>query len=122
MKRIAALAALPLALAACSGIPVATVTVTEQERTVTREAPEPQQNDRLDIMDLLESQDPQFGRLPRADVIEVAQMVCEKLDEGYAATTLGNLAMDAGFTQKQAASLIAASILVYCPWQEDNVR
>lgn len=121
MKRIAALAALSLTLAACSGIPVATVTVTEQpaERTVTKA---PSQNERLDIMDLLESQDPQFGRLPRADVVEVAQMVCEKLDEGYAATTLGNLAIDAGFTQKQAASLIAASILVYCPWQEDNVR
>ena len=122
MKKIALLAAVPLLVAACTGAPAATVTVTESAAPPKSAEPREETRPRLDIMDLLVDSDPAFGALSRSDVVEVAKMVCENLDQGYAASTLGNLAMESGFTKDQAASLIAASIVVYCPWQRDNVR
>lgn len=124
MKLIAIAAAAMLGLTACSGIPVATVTVTQEtERTKTAEPNLPRGNSSGDrIVDLLERTDPAFGRVNQDTLVELAQMVCDRLDDGYAASALGSIAMDSGFTQNQAAALIAASIVVYCPWQEDNVR
>lgn len=129
MKRIATLAALPLILAACGGLPVATVTVTQEPPVTVTAEPEPQPTtqrsaprDPDQLVRLLETTDPIFGYLPENDLVELAVTICDRLGEGFAATTLGNLAIDSGFTREQAAALIAASIVVYCPWEEGNVR
>ncbi len=109
-----------LLLTACSGQAAPAVTVTEQ-RTVTEAAPEPEtpagSDDDRYMMMLAKS----GVYSDRATAIEVGQTVCNALDEGYEATVLMQLAMDAGFTTEQAAGIIAAAILAYCPWNESSV-
>lgn len=119
---IAALAA-PLMVAACA-TPTATAPAPEVV-TVTAPAPEPEpapkpeapttSNDDDLYMALLASEGVTASR---ATSIEVAQSVCEALDDGIEATTLAALAVSSGFTNKQAAAIVAAAIVVYCPWHE----
>lgn len=51
----------------------------------------------------------------RQTSIEVGRSVCEALDDGYDPAILALLAMDAGFTKEQAAGIVAAAIVAYCP-------
>jgi predicted alpha/beta hydrolase family esterase len=113
-----------LLVAACAtptATPAPTVTIT-QEVAPTREAPAPaataSNNDDL-YMAFLESEG---IRADRETSIEVARSVCEALDAGYSPTLLGAMAQDSGFTRNQAAAIIAASIVVYCPWNETKVN
>lgn len=71
---------------------------------------------------LLVSQDPVFRGVSADTIGEVSYLVCGRLDAGYSATEIGDLAMDSGFTMRQAAAVIAVSIVVFCPWNEDRVR
>lgn len=106
-----------LALTACASPGAATpiVTVTEQ-RTVTT-APEP-------APDLASSDEDQYMMLlaqagvyaERGTALSVAESVCDALDDGYEPAVLALLAVDAGFTNEQAAGIVAAAIVTYCPW------
>lgn len=54
--------------------------------------------------------------------VEVAHQVCDALDQGFSVAMLGMVAVDSGFTQEQAAAIIAAAIIIYCPWNEAKAR
>lgn len=58
---------------------------------------------------------------PRESSVEVGRQVCDALDRGMSVRLLAALAMDSGFTSEQAATIIAAAIVVYCPWNESKV-
>ena len=110
---IAAVAAVAL-LTACAGTPAAspTVTVTE-ERVAPAPAEPPAQSDEDQYMMLLA----QAGvYADRSTSLSVADSVCEALDDGYDPAVIALLAVDAGFTNEQAAGIVAAAIVVYCPW------
>lgn len=119
---ISALAA-PLTVAACA-TPTAT-TPAPQVVTVTAPAPQPEpapkpeaptaSNDDDLYMALLASEG---VTATRATSIEVGHSVCEALDDGYEASTIAALAVSSGFTTRQAAAIVAAAIVVYCPWHE----
>lgn len=118
---VAALAA-PLLVAACAvpgnASPAPTVTVTETEE---RPAPEPDtaQGDDATYLGFLRSK----GIMADADTtIEVGRSVCKALDDGFEPQLLMMLAMDAGFTTDQAAAIVAAAIMTYCPWNETKVN
>lgn len=128
-KLLAVLAAAPLALIACASpssdtqaAPQPAVTVTETE-TVTKPAPEPEpqndvQGDDATYLAFLASK----GVVADPDTtIEVGKQVCETLDAGHDVQTLMALAVGAGFTSDQAAAIIAAAIVTYCPWNEVKV-
>ena len=129
-KLLAALAAASLTLVACGSqssgaeAPQPAVTVTETE-TVTRPAPEPEpepqddvQGDDATYLAFLASK----GVVADPDTtIEVGKQVCETLDAGHDVQTLMALAVGSGFTSDQAAAIIAAAIVTYCPWNEVKV-
>lgn len=58
-------------------------------------------------------------RASRETSIEVAYTICDALDEGYDKAVLAMLAVDAGFSDREAAALIAAAVVVYCPEHSD---
>lgn len=129
MKRtlLAALAA-PLLVAACStgstAAPAPTVTVTE-----TEERPAPTPLDEPETGSDLTGDDATYlGFLASKGVvadpdttIEVGKTVCGALDDGYDPETLMTVAIGSGFTTEQAAAIIAAAIVTYCPWNESKV-
>lgn len=122
MKTIILAAVAAISLTACAaGTPTATtVTVTASE-TVTREAapdpePAPQSESDDDLyIGLLASKGVVAGR---SDSIEVGHMVCDALDDGYTGSDMVALAKASGFTTEQGAAIVAAAVLVYCPWNE----
>lgn len=115
----------PLLLAGC-GASAATPTVTvTASRTVTEAAPAPvvpeaPTSDGDLIRDLLSSQGFYYSG-PSSDLDSVSQSICDALDSGVSANILGSLAMDSGFTADEAASLVAAAIVVKCPWNKSVV-
>lgn len=119
--KLIAVAAAALAVAACSAPNAVTTTVTE---TVTQAAPreepsqEPQNkatNDDDLYIAMLASKGVVAGR---AESIEVGHMVCGALDDGYTGVDLVAVAKSSGFTTEQGAAIVAAAVLVYCPWNE----
>jgi hypothetical protein len=100
------------------------VTVTEtEERVIPAPAPdEPERDimgDDATYLALLASK----GVVADSDTsIEVGRQVCKALDDGYPVTLLIDVAKDSGFTTEQSAAIIAASIVIYCPWNESKVR
>ena len=88
-----------------------TVTVTA-ERTVEA-APEPE-SDPDDVYMMLLAESGVYS--DRQTSIEVGRTVCDALDDGYEPAVLALLAVDAGFTNEQAAGIVAAAIVAYCPW------
>ena len=90
-----------------------TVTVT-QERTVEKTVePEPE-SDPDDVYMMLLAESGVYS--DRQTSIEVGRTVCDALDDGYEPAVLALLAVDAGFTKDQAAGIVAAAIVAYCPW------
>ena len=88
-----------------------TVTVTA-ERTVEA-APEPE-SDPDDVYMMLLAESGVYS--DRQTSITVGRTVCDALDDGYEPAVLALLAVDAGFTNEQAAGIVAAAIVAYCPW------
>ena len=124
MKTLA-LAALPLLLVGCGTAAAPTVTVTASE-TVTEAAPvvpdtpDLPSSDGEQIRDLLDSQGyPYYG--PASDLEELATSVCEAIDNGISPELLVQVAMDNGFSMEEGAALVAASIVVVCPYNRDAV-
>lgn len=93
--------------------PQATVTVTE-DAPAPMPVPEPDTAQDADdlYMSLLASEG---IRASRETSIEVGRSICEALDDGYAKATLALLAVDSGFTEREAAALVAAAVVAYCP-------
>lgn len=119
MRTLILLAA-SLTLAGCGAAASPTVTVTAPAPAVTVTAePAPQPNlpssDGERIRELLATQGFTYGG-PASDLDEVATSICEAMDSGIDAATLAMLAMNSGFTRDEAASLVAAAIVVKCPW------
>jgi hypothetical protein len=90
-----------------------TVTVTEEKTVEKTVEPEPE-TDPDDAYMMLLAESGVYS--DRQTSIEVGRTVCDALDDGYDPAVLAMLAMDAGFTQDQAAGIVAAAIVVYCPW------
>lgn len=117
MKYLIAIAVVMVAVTACArpaATPEATVTVTE---AVPVPAPEP--DTRMSDDDLYLSLLASEGiRATRETSIEVGQTICKALDSGYEKTLIALVAVDSGFTEREAAALVAAAVVVYCPWHE----
>ena len=119
------LAAGAILLAGCAAAPTPAVTVTAPASTVTATAPAPApapdlQSDGEQIRDLLDSQGyPYYG--PASDLEELADSVCEAIDNGISPELLVQVAMDNGFSMEEGAALVAASIVVVCPYNSDAV-
>lgn len=115
-KILIAAPALALILGGCAipgASPQQTVTVTEE---APREIPERASSPDDLYMDLLASEG---IRAPRDTSIDTARLICEALDAGYEKEVLAEMAMDAGFSMREAAAIVAASMVVYCPWHEE---
>lgn len=116
------LAALALLLAACGTAAAPTVTVTASQ-TVTEAAPlvpETPQSDGEQIRDLLASRGMPFSG-PASQLEELAVTVCDAIDSGIDPETLVRVAMNSGFTMDEGAAIVAASIVVVCPYNRDAV-
>lgn len=128
MKTALAALAAPLLLAACSTgtatPPAPTVTV-----TATKEAPAPTPLDEPEPEPEIAGDDATYlaflaskGIVADPDTtIEVGRNVCGALDGGISVIMLMNVAKDAGFTTDEAAAIIAAAIVTYCPWNESKI-
>ena len=120
----------PLVLTACGGIqaatPTATVTVTSE---APRPAPAPEPEPEPEPEPAANSDDETYlaflaSKGINADPdtsIEVGRNVCDVLDQGISITRVMDAAIDAGFTTDQAAAIVAAAIVTYCPWNESLV-
>ena len=120
------LAAGAILLAGCAAAPTPAVTVTAPASTVTAApapAPAPDfesQSDGEQIRELLDSRGyPYYG--PASDLEELAVSVCEAIDNGISPELLVQVAMDNGFSMEEGAALVAASIVVVCPYNSDAV-
>ena len=120
------LAAGAILLAGCAAAPTPAVTVTAPASTVTAPAPAPAPapdtyaSDGEQIRDLLDSRGyPYYG--PASDLEELADSVCEAIDNGISPELLVQVAMDNGFSMEEGAALVAASIVVVCPYNRDAV-
>jgi hypothetical protein len=117
MKYLIAIAVVMIAVTACArpaATPQATVTVTEAAPAPVP-APERATNDDDLYLSLLASEG---IRADRQTSIEVGRSICEALDAGYEKSLLALVAVDSGFTDREAAALVAAAVVVYCPWHE----
>lgn len=115
MKYLIAIAVVMIAVTACArpaATPEATVTVTE---AVPVPAPERATSDDDLYLSLLASEG---IRATRETSIEAGKSICDALDKGYDKAVIALLAVDSGFTEREAAALVAAAIVVYCPWHQ----
>jgi hypothetical protein len=118
-----------LVLTACGSAATPAVTVTAPAPTVTVQAPEPAPAPELPdvsssdgelIRSLLASQGFSYDG-PTRDLEELSDSICEALDNGIEPSLLVQVAMDSGFTMDEGAALVAAAIIVVCPWNESAV-
>lgn len=110
-----------LLLAACGAGASPTVTVTAEERVVTVTAPPPvEAPTEVTVRSLLESSGFYYPG-PDSDLESVSQSICDAIDSGVSPTTIGAIAMDSGFNADEAAAIVAASIVVKCPWNQNTV-
>lgn len=116
MKSLIAISALSLALAGCA-VPGA---APQETVTITQEAPRAAEPERAaspdDLyMELLASEG---IRASRETSIETGRLICDALDAGYEKAFLAEMAMDSGFSMREAAAIVAAAVVVYCPRHE----
>jgi len=121
-----ALAAAALALTGCSASAPAsapTVTVTAPQAAPAPANPvEPDTDsavgdDDLYLM-LLRNEDPIFNSIDDRTLINLGNTTCEAFDAGMNLDMYAAVAADSGITRSEAATIAAASIVVYCPWHE----
>jgi hypothetical protein len=112
VKYLIVVAAVAVVLTACvrppAATPQATVTVTEDVAPV----PDTRMSDDDLYLSLLSSEG---IRADRGTSVEVGRSICVALDGGYDKTLLALVAVDSGFSEREAAALIAAAVVVYCP-------
>lgn len=133
--KISYLVAIPVAalvFTACSsGTPAATVTVTATAtETETRPAPEPAPEPDTDILSESEK-DEQYVLLLSTKVniygiddgtlTELGRTICMSLDRGMDVESIYMVAKSNGLSDDEAAAIIAAAIVVYCPQHESSV-
>jgi len=121
--RLAAALAAPALVAACAvpgnATPAPTITVTQTKAPAPEPEPDTPQDDDAIYLGFLASK----GIVADPDTtIEVGKSVCNALDDGFEPELLMAVAIDSGFTTDQAAAIIAAAIMTYCPWHEGTVR
>lgn len=115
------------ALAACSSpsaspAPAVTVTATETERAVAP-APAPDvYSDDEQYLDLLYGSSSWFYDIDETLLIDLGGSICGALDSGATLEQIAVAALDSGIPMERAAELVAASVVVYCPWNESRVR
>lgn len=51
-------------------------------------------------------------------LVDLGHTLCEVLDSGVSQVEVVETGIDAGFTQKQAIAITAASVVALCPWNE----
>jgi len=105
-------------LAACSGndtesTPVPTVTVTEKPVTT----PAPSISDTDEMVNAVRIVHPDFNAVPKADIITVANQICDALRSGTSLYEIGQLASD-NIGNEAASALTAGAITYICPDQE----
>lgn len=110
-------------LAACSTpatAPAPTVTVTK-DAPAPAPAPdidEPSMSDDEMFLFLLRGEDPTFNSVPDSTLTDLGRTTCEALDAGMTLEMYAAVAANSGITRQEAATIAAASIVVYCPWHE----
>lgn len=128
---VAILAAALVFTACSSGTPAATVTVTATAtETETRPAPEPASEP--DTENLSESEKDEtyllllstkvntFG-IDEDTLTELGRTICDSLDRGIDVESIYMVAKSSGLSDDEAAAIIAAAIVVYCPQHESSV-
>lgn len=119
-------AAVALAITGCSApssAPQETVTV-----TATAPAPEPvipdndfdtpSMSDDETFLMLLRGEDPIFNAISDRTLIDLGRTTCDAFDAGMTLEMYASVAAQSDITTDQAATIAAASIVVYCPWHE----
>lgn len=124
MKTLALVAG-AIFLAGCAAAPAPSVTVTAPASTVTAPAPAPapdfeSQSDGEQIRELLDSRGFSYSG-PASDLEDLADSICGAIDSGISPELLVEVAMDNGFSMEEGAALVAASIVVVCPYNKDAV-
>ena len=67
---------------------------------------------------LLRGEDPTFNSIPDRTLTDLGRTTCEALDAGMTLEMYAAVAANSGITRQEAATIAAASIVVYCPWHE----
>jgi hypothetical protein len=137
MKKIIAafLTVFVLSFTACSGEtetqPTETVTVTESpvvgptvpetpptppSTSLAPEtvAPEPNDLDAIFVQVLRENTN-SWDNIPDADVVELANLMCDVWREGATFEEIGQILIDSGYPQNEAGFFIGAGTEAYCP-------
>lgn len=109
-----------LGLSACSktaSTSAPTVTVTKD--SVTEDLGGSTLSDPDQLMSLLDNAG--LGYVDSGTAVELAQSICQGLRNGIGWQTIVKIGESSGFTQTQSISLVAASIVVYCPEQQSKI-
>jgi hypothetical protein len=104
-----------LALAGCTM--GAQPAVTAEPRAGLSDPSDPQR-----MKTLLVRQDPAFDRIDTETIGRAGVLICGSIDDGMRPSEIGQTAMNSGFTMDQAVALVAAAIVVFCPWHEGSIR
>lgn len=132
MKVAAATAAVGLLLTACAGSSpeattvTVTATATETQTEQARPAPEEDTDDlseseKDDRYVLLVSSKINTYGIQDSTLSDLGRTVCDTLDRGIDVEDIVMLAKSNGLSTEEAAAIIAAAIVVYCPWNESAV-
>lgn len=124
----AVLAAAAIILTGCTSAPAAapTVTVTAPQAAPAPANPvepdtdtfdSPSNDDDMFLM-LLRNEDPVFTGIDDQTLIDLGQTTCDAFDAGMTLRMYAEVAANSGITRDEAATIAAASIVVYCPWHE----
>lgn len=63
---------------------------------------------------------PTLKGISRKEMVKVAKKTCKFMRSGFTVIEAVDIMEEAGFTQKESVTFIAATIVFYCPDQEDN--
>ena len=64
--------------------------------------------------------EPGLKGISRKQMVKVAKQTCTFLRSGYTVLDAVDVMEDAGFTQNESVTFIAATVVFYCPDQEGN--
>jgi hypothetical protein len=65
-------------------------------------------------------QAPAFKGITRPKLVKTAKTTCEFMRSGFTILETVEVMEDAGFTENQSITFVAATVVFYCPEQEDN--
>ncbi len=113
-RLIAAIAA-PLAVAACAAPGAATTVTVTAPAPASTAADVPSLTDDEEFLMLLYSEGDTFLGLDTRTLVDLGNSICGALDKGYTVREIGELALSAGVSSDEAASLVAAAVVAICP-------